>query len=130
MMHVRGHYLVVGIVLLLMGIVGCAEKPTETPLPASNPESSITGVAITGAMTRIYASGVDTDGLIEGYKFRFDGGAWTDWQAGSVLDQAVSYASLDDEHIVEVVVKDDAGLEDPTPAKLVYTPRSIGTLNK
>ena len=130
MMHVRGHYLVVGIVLLLMGIVGCAEKPTETPLPASNPESSITGVAITGAMTRIYASGVDTDGLIEGYKFRFDGGAWTDWQAGSVLDQAVSYASLDEEHIVEVVVKDDAGLEDPTPAKLVYTPRSIGTLNK
>ena len=93
MMHVRGHSLVVGIVLLLMGIVGCAEKPTETPLPASNPESSITGVAITGAMTRIYASGVDTDGLIEGYKFRFDGGAWTDWQAGSVLDQAVTYAS-------------------------------------
>ncbi|MFH1008857.1 MAG: hypothetical protein V1800_15385 [Candidatus Latescibacterota bacterium] len=130
MMHGRGQYLVVGIVLFLMGMAGCAEKPTETPLPASNPESSITGVAITGSMTRIYANGVDTDGLIEGYKFRFDGGAWTEWQAGSVLDQTIVYASLDEEHTIEVVVKDDTGLEDPTPAKLAYTPRNIGTLNR
>lgn len=129
-MYVRGQYLVAGIVLLMMGMVGCAEKPTETPLPASKPESSITGVAITGGLTRIYANGVDTDGLIEGYKFRIDGGAWTDWQAGSVLDTAIVYANLDDEHIVEAVVKDNEGMEDPTPATLAYTPRSIGTLNK
>lgn len=120
---------IISLVFLILG-VGCAKKPTETPFPKINPETSITGITITGEMTKIYANAVDPDGIIEAYKFRIDGGKWTDWQTSSNYEVSIIYSNADEEHTIEVVAKDNDNLEDPTPANLVFTPNKIGVNDK
>lgn len=117
-------------VLLSIWMAGCAKKPTETPIPELAPETSISAITVRGEKTTVYAKGTDSDGVIAGYRFRVDGGPWTEWQKGSVYEFPMIYGSMDEAHTIEAMARDSDQLEDPTPAKLTYTPARIGTYNR
>ncbi len=112
----------------LAGVFGCEDKPTETPHPELKPTVTITGIQISGGVTRVFASGADEDGMVEKYIFEHNG-AVVDTLTTPVLNLDISYASMDEQHTVSVVAVDNNG-NISEPAALVFTPNLVGAANK
>ena len=112
----------------LMGITACDSKPTETPFPQLKPSVTITGIQISGGVTRIFASGADEDGQVTSYIFTVDAGA-PDTLVTPVLDADITYASMDEQHAATVVAIDNDGISSD-PAQISFTPNSVGAANK
>ena len=88
----------------LVGLAACAEKPTEHPFPKTKPEVTITGIQISGGVTRVFANGTDEDGQVLFYRFNFDDGAIVaDSLTTPVYDANITYGSMDEVHTVSVV---------------------------
>lgn len=112
----------------LAGVFGCEDKPTETPHPELKPTVTITGIQISGGVTRVFASGADEDGMVESYIFEHNG-AVVDTLTTPVLNLDISYVSMDEQHTVSVVAVDNNG-NISEPAALVFTPNLVGAANK
>ncbi len=131
MLRIKSGFLTVSIALVwLLSMSGCAKKPTESEIPMAEPETSITSIVISSGKTIVYAKGVDSDGLVEDYSFKVDGGEWTPWQKSSVYELEISYSAWSEQHTIEVRSRDNDGNVDASPAKLAYSPKSIGTFNQ
>jgi hypothetical protein len=131
-MKVRKSLTYSGVVLAavaLLGLTSCEEKPTETPFPALAPTVTITGIQISGGITRVFASGDDKDGQIVKYLFKVDGQDPADTLVTPVLDANIDYASMEEQHTVSVVAVDNDDLKSEA-AQLKFTPNLVGAANK
>jgi hypothetical protein len=113
----------------LLGLTSCSEKPTETPFPALAPTVTITGIQISGGITRVFASGADEDGQIVKYLFKVDGQDPADTLVTPVLDANITYTSMDEQHTVSVVAVDNDEQKSEA-AQLKFTPNLVGAANK
>lgn len=131
-MNLRTQLTRTGIVLgaaALVSLTACAEKPTEHPFPQAKPQVTITGMQISGGKTRVFASGTDEDGMVRFYRFKFDNLAQVDSVTSSIYETSITYASMAEEHTVNVWCVDNDGLASD-PAVLKYTLTSIGAANR
>ncbi|MCI0691622.1 hypothetical protein L0337_06390 [candidate division KSB1 bacterium] len=113
----------------------CGKGPTKANVKEANqpPETYVSSTSLTktpavtdasGAVTNltefVYSvdyTGVDTDGKVDSFAVRVDGGPWSAWTDKRKTADTLDFASLDAAHIIEIKALDNEGAEDPSPAK-------------
>lgn len=128
------------LLLLLLSAVflflwSCGKGPTKVDAKKANqpPETYVSSTSLaktpavtdaSGAVTNLtefaYSvdyTGVDTDGKVDSFAVRVDGGPWSAWTDKRKTADTLDFASLDAAHTIEVKALDNERAEDPSPAK-------------
>ncbi len=115
----------VGLSVLVLSFAfwGCEADELDEPRPNVRPETFISELSA-GVETRVSWYGTDSDGRIESFEYRWDGGTWVETTelseifptaAGTDYDD-FGFADLTEEHTFEVRATDNAGGTDQSPA--------------
>ncbi len=115
----------VGLSVLVLSFAfwGCEADELDEPRPNVRPETFISELSA-GVETRVSWYGTDSDGRIESFEYRWDGGTWVETtelseifptESGAVYDD-FKFVDLDEEKVFEVRATDNAGGTDQSPA--------------
>lgn len=111
--------------ILLLAMTGCGlVEPSDSALKTNQaPDTEITSgprqSALNSYFVRIAWKGIDSDGIITGYRLTVDGAQVTTTNTDSTF--SFSAANQDEVHTIAVAAIDNDGEVDPTPASLSFT---------
>ena len=137
MLHIKGKIIYLIILLLSLYLILCGKGPTKTTDFGNDaPDTYISektltkvdiGVDTLGNPTDVNTFdfsvvfvGVDLDGRVDSFTYRIDSGSWTKIGKNKV-EGTFEFATATEEHYFEVYATDDKEIDDPTPAKAVFS---------